>query len=397
MQTPPARRLLAALPALAALLLLAPAPARAEWRQFHAGPSRLGVSTDTTLRRANVDGLEIVWSRAAGQTEEGVNSSPAVADGVVYVGSDDGRLYAFGAGAGRLLWSKRVGGGKVRSSPAVANGVVFIGADGGSLQARRTSNGRLLWERDLKGRITAPPLVVDGRVFVGSRGGTFFALKADTGRTIWKHYTWSVWDAAAYRDGLVYVGSDKERVWAFNARTGRVRWETEVWGRVRSTPAVGPGRLFFGTDMGRVYALDRLTGAKLWYAAATKSGTGFVRCAPAVAEGRVYVTVGMTTTPMDGMTKAFDVATGAYLWTGDMADYSTSSPAYANGLVWAGSFDHQLYAYDADTGAKVWRSGWQYEHGFFTRGILSSPALAMGRVFVGVRDGRVYSLGLPNL
>ena len=92
MQTPPARRLLAALPALAALLLLAPAPARAEWRQFHAGPSRLGVSTDTTLRRANVDGLEIVWSRAAGQTEEGVNSSPAVAGRVGYVGSGPGRL-----------------------------------------------------------------------------------------------------------------------------------------------------------------------------------------------------------------------------------------------------------------------------------------------------------------
>jgi outer membrane protein assembly factor BamB len=393
MQAPPVLRLSAAL--LAAVVSLAPAPASADWRQFHSGPARLGVSRDTTLRPANLDRVRILWSKQAGASEEGINSSPVVANGVVYVGSDDGRLYAFGAGHGRLLWSRPVYG-RVRSSPSVVGGVVYIGSDEGWFQARRVGDGKLLWQKQLGGRVTAPPLVAEGRVYVGSRSGTFYAFRADTGRVVWERTLWSVWDAAAYRDGTVYVGSDQERVWAFNARTGRKRWMTEVWGRVRSTPAVTGERVYFGTDMGRVYALDRRTGSKLWYAAGTKPGTGFVRCAPAVAEGMVFVSVGMTTTPMDGMVRAFDADTGTLRWTGELADYSTSSPAYANGVIWVGSFDHQLYAFDAGTGIKLWRSGWQYEDGFFDRGISSSPALDTGRVFVGVRDGRLYSLGLPS-
>ena len=50
-------------------------------------------------------------------------SSAAVADGVVYVGSDDGNLYALNASTGAKVWSYFTRDG-VSSSPAVANGVV---------------------------------------------------------------------------------------------------------------------------------------------------------------------------------------------------------------------------------------------------------------------------------
>lgn len=395
MQAPPARPRLATLAVAVSFLLLLPSTAEAGWSQFHAGPARLGTSADTTLRPGNLGRLEVLWSRRTGATQEGINSSPAVAGDVVFVGSDDGRLWAFGARRGKVLWSKPARG-KVRSSPAVSDGKVYAGSNKGWLLARGTGSGRLLWERNLGGKITAPPLLAENRVYVGSRGGSFFALNADTGRTIWRRDTWGVWDAAAYRGGTVFVGSDHEKVWALDADSGRTKWVTDVWGRVRSTPAVTRSRVYIGTDMGRVYALDRGSGRKVWYAAAVKPGNGFVRCAPAVAEGRVYVSVGLTTTPMDGALKAFDAGSGALRWTGELADYSTSSPAFANGIVWVGSFDHQLYAFDADTGNEIWSSGWQYEGGFFERGISSSPALALGRVYVGVRDGRMYSLGIPG-
>jgi outer membrane protein assembly factor BamB len=50
-----------------------------------------------------------------------------VANGVVYVGSDDGNLYALDAGTGAKLWSYAAGG--VDSSPTVVNGVVYVGSD----------------------------------------------------------------------------------------------------------------------------------------------------------------------------------------------------------------------------------------------------------------------------
>ena len=48
-----------------------------------------------------------------------------MANGVVYVGSDDNNLYALNASTGALLW-KYITGNYVSSSPAVANGMVFV-------------------------------------------------------------------------------------------------------------------------------------------------------------------------------------------------------------------------------------------------------------------------------
>jgi outer membrane protein assembly factor BamB len=369
-------------------------PASAAWRQFHAGPARLGIATKAKISPSNIKRLTVKWSRSTGRSAEGVNSSAAVADGRVFVGSDDGRLHAFGVGGARL-WSKRVGG-HVRSSPAIAGGLVFVASDHGRVQARSAANGSLRWSRRLDGAVTSSPLVVDGRVYIGSRGGTFYALGATSGRVIWKRQVWAVWDAAAARTGVVYVGSDRSRVWAFDADTGARRWVANVWGRVRSTPAVTKRRVYVGTDNGRVYALARRTGHRIWSAAAVKPGDGYVRCAPAVAAGLVVVSVGLTTTPMDGKLRAFHQRSGHLAWTGEMADYATSSPAYLHGMFIVGSFDHRLYAFGATHGAELWTSGWVYQGGFFDRGISASPAIADGKIYIGVRDGRLYALGLKG-
>jgi outer membrane protein assembly factor BamB len=63
-----------------------------------------------------------------------VASSPAVANGVVYVGSDDNNLYALNATTGAKLWSYTTGG-YVDSSPSVVKGVVYVGSDDGNVYA----------------------------------------------------------------------------------------------------------------------------------------------------------------------------------------------------------------------------------------------------------------------
>ena len=281
------------------------------------------------------------------------------------------------------------------SSPAVSGGVVYVGGNGGKLEARDANNGRLLWWRSLGGAITSSPLVAHGRVYIGSRSGTFFAFAARSGRTVWRHDIWSVWDGAAYRDG---VGVRRLRsVPGVGVRRtyGRAALEhRNVWGRVRSTPAVTRNRLYVGTDQGRVYALNRHTGTQQWASAAVAPGDGYVRCAAAVAHGLVVVSVGLTTNPMDGTLRAFHARYGHSAWTGELADYSTSSPAYVNGMFLVGSFDHRMYAFGWRKGKALWNSGWANQGGFFNRGISSSPAITNGRIFIGVRDGRLYALGL---
>jgi len=230
-----------------------------------------------------------------------------------------------------------------------------------------------------------------GTVYVGSRGGTFYALRADTGAVRWSVDTWAVWDGAAFHDGTVYVGSDQRELFALDAGSGDVVWTATTYGRVRCTPAVSGGRVFVGSDEGRLYAFDESNGHQLWHAAAVAPGDGVVRSAPAVAQGRVYVTTGETTTPMAGHAIAYDVRDGSRVWRSSLADYSTSSPAFANGVVYLGSFDHRLYAFNSANGHELWTSGW----GTLDRGIAGSPSIVNGKVFIGVRDGSLYAFGLP--
>jgi outer membrane protein assembly factor BamB len=58
-----------------------------------------------------------------------VDSSPAVANGVVYVGSEDDNVYALEASTGALLWNYNTGANIFYASPTVANGVVYSGSD----------------------------------------------------------------------------------------------------------------------------------------------------------------------------------------------------------------------------------------------------------------------------
>jgi outer membrane protein assembly factor BamB len=130
-----------------------------------------------------------------------------VFNGVVYFGSDDSYLYALNASTGAQLW-RHLLFDKVQSSPAVAHGVVYVG--GYALNAR---TGALLFDfRDE----SSPPTVANGVVYVGSWDNNIYALNASTGALLWKYATGSeVWDSPAVANGRVYVGSLDGSVYAF--------------------------------------------------------------------------------------------------------------------------------------------------------------------------------------
>ena len=93
---------------------------------------------------------QLKWNYTTGGD---VDSSPAVANGVVYVGSDDHNVYALNATTGAKLWNYTTGG-TCDSSPAVANGVVYVGSDGQQrLRPQRHHRGEAveLHDRRLRG------------------------------------------------------------------------------------------------------------------------------------------------------------------------------------------------------------------------------------------------------
>jgi hypothetical protein len=93
-----------------------------------------------------------------------------VADGVVYIGSNNGILYAFKASDGTPLWNHPTGSSALSSS-AVANGVVYVGAQDGNLYAFKASDGTPLLNYPTGPSALSSPTMANGTVYVGSAGG----------------------------------------------------------------------------------------------------------------------------------------------------------------------------------------------------------------------------------
>ena len=113
--------------------MVAVGAAGCDWVQFgfDAGGSRFN-NTESAISTANVSTLVQRFSAPTGAAI--YFSSPAIANGVVYVGSEDDKFYAFNASSGTLLWTANTTN-IVASSPAVANGVVYVTDDNGILYA----------------------------------------------------------------------------------------------------------------------------------------------------------------------------------------------------------------------------------------------------------------------
>ena len=87
--------------------------------------------SEQILNPATVGGLKKKW---AFHTRNAIDSTPAVVGGMVYVGSEDGNLYALDVATGAMKWAFHTAG-YIDSSPVVADGVVYIGSEDGNLYA----------------------------------------------------------------------------------------------------------------------------------------------------------------------------------------------------------------------------------------------------------------------
>jgi outer membrane protein assembly factor BamB len=359
------------------------------WPQFHNGPLHLGNNTtENVLSPSNVSSIGLNWSYETGGD---VDSSPAVVNGVVYVGSEDGNVYAINAATGAAVWAAPFPtGGAVFSSPAVVNGVVYVGSEDGNVYAINAATGAPYWAAPFPtgGPVESAPAVVNGVVYVGSNDGNVYAINAATGAPYWAAPFLTdgpVHFAPAVANGVVYIGS-KDNVYAINATTGLAQWAQpfSVLDPVGSSPAVANGVVYIGTIIdGDVYAINAATGAAQW-AQPFSTGVDDVVSSPAVANGVVYVGTDNNTL------YAINAATGAAQWAQPFtADgFVDSSPAVANGVVYVGGGGN-VYAINAAYGEEEW----SYSTGGF---VDSSPAVANGVVYVGSDDGNVYAFGLSG-
>ena len=366
----------------------------ASWAQFHNTSDHLGVQTsETALSASNVNQLAVGWSKMTGGP---ITGSPVVANGVVYFGSSDHSVYAVNATTGATVWTHATGG-EANGTPAVVGTVVYETSFDGILYALDANTGATLWTYNVGIAIKSSPVVANGVVYFSSIGnggplyGTLWAISTSTHTVKWSTKSPTPWSntyaTPVVANNIVYQGWENDDFTAYDATTGALKWTAVMGGSVQGSATVSGGKVYVGGTDGYLYAFDAATGALSWKSlTAPLSSTAAVKSTPAVSGGLVYVDTAETT-PMAGHEYAFNATTGAMVWSAQMADYASSSPAVANGVVYAGSFSHQLYAWNASSGAPLWNSGFSAMAG----GIPSSPAVANGYVYVGSLDGAMYA------
>jgi len=368
------------------------ATARGGWPQFGFGADRTGDNpSEHILGPGNVAGLRQKWSfLASGRVE----TSPALANGVVYFSDFGSHLYAARASTGAKMWSFAGVPPFAFSDPAVAGGIVYALGDG-RLYARDAATGRKVWTFVTPGEagFGAPPAVVGGVVYFASDfglGGAVYALDAATGKMLWSFTTSRrrPQSSVAVAGGVVYeVTSDDDGVrgsaYALDAATGKLLWHVSSPGPL-FTPTVAHGILYTGfdngTDQARLEALKASTGGFLWL---TPPVGQDIFDWPAVAGSLVYVgSLGVD---------AFNAVTGKPAWEFPLPSGSAvdTEPVVANGIVYiTGNSDNTLYALDAATGHKLATIS--------DPGIPATPAVVVnGTVYLGGFDQRLRAYALP--
>jgi outer membrane protein assembly factor BamB len=193
----------------------------------------------------------VVWHRRIGPCE----SSPLVANGLVYIGDQDGYVYAFDARTGRPRWSFNTGA-PIKASPTLAYGRIYIGNYAGAFFALDARSGRLVWRQAGYGNFYSTASVSAGRVYVGSLDENVYALSARTGERLWTFGTRSyVYASPAVWRGLVLVGSYDGGFYALRAEDGSLRWIYRTGASISGAASVIGGVVYFSTLAHKTYAL----------------------------------------------------------------------------------------------------------------------------------------------
>ena len=297
--------------------------------------------------------------------------------GINWVGTVNGAILAFNGSTGDLMYRARKVG-FAQYSATYVDGMLIHGSSSTTLTCYNASTGEILWDADQ-----------GGRAFFSFAGAAAYGRYFETN--------------VAIPDG--YIG-------CWDLKTGDLLWKnTALFNFGYNMPVVADGKVYtqrYSGTAGGVKAqpdtfscFDAFTGALVWELPNTLSMN------PSVAYGNLYAIVGnVIRCYSDRAEPAWSMWRGnadnpgviktqaplditAYDWKFDTPDALSGSPAIANGKVYFGSHDQNIYCVDAYTGSLVWN--------FTTKMMVySSPAVANGLVYTGSDDGNVYALNADS-
>ena len=283
----------------------------------------------------------------------GIPIGASVANGIVYVPSDNDYLYALNVKTGKPEWQFDALN-QLMGTPIIDNGIVYIGAgnsvfayshaikfaihnshiirgvDISAYYALNARTGKLIWEYHTKGEDMPTPVYYNNELIFGNGDGHIYGLNASTGKLLWKTYIRSfvsMSSAARYKNIIIMGGTHPNYLYAVNANTGKIIWKLKPAHVFSSSmgdgsPAISksgivvaqielPG-LTSGTSRSEELGVNVHNGKIIW---STILGSGKIPprnkdAVPMIHRGIIY-----TGSPVTKKGYAINLKTGYILWS----------------------------------------------------------------------------------
>ncbi|MCC8998166.1 MAG: PQQ-binding-like beta-propeller repeat protein [Candidatus Contendobacter sp.] len=371
-------------------------------------------SKDGHLRAFDAKTGVLRWDFQAG---DGIYP-PVVVGEIAYAGSQDGHLRAFDAKTGVLRWDFQAKGRIY--PPVVVGGIAYVGSQDGHLRAFDAQTGELRWDSQTGDKIDLRPVVVDGIVYVAlSLRGGLRAFDAQTGTVRWNLHGYWINNLLVV-DGLVYAGSEDGHLKVFNAQTGELRWDFKASIRAinifNGPPIYVTEELIYVVQNDRLLAINRsvMQQAKTIptvHKALTQKATVLAKLGQAAYALRVFgrklresergsandaqflaallPQLRLSPHVQEALNLRILGKTQMLLW-----DFQTvteiGQPEVVDGVVYEGSLDGRLWAFDAKTGDLRW--DFQARDGIDPPVVVNRIAYASGLGFVVSFDAKTGDL-----
>ena len=406
------------------------------------GNTRFQTAAQAGLTAADLPKLTLKWAFGFPDATSAW-SQPTVAGDRLFVGSQNGTVYALDTRTGCVHWTYTAAGG-VRTAPTVgprpgsSSYALYFGDTGANVYAVDADSGEVLWKRRVDphpfARVTGTPTLYQGRLYIpissleetaaGQPGyecctfrGSLMAVDARSGDVLWQTYTVGIpqpmgksaqgaqlygpsgvgiWSAPTIdaRRGAVYAGTGNtysgrtaeptsDAVMAFDLKTGAVKWTRQL--------TAGD---IFGCRAGSPNCLD-------------KAGPDFDFGSPVMLTTRHDGRDVLVVAQKSGLAYALDPdQQGTVLW-----EYRAGQGTIWGGIQWGAAVDSEqaylpvsdirldtpggLHAVSLTTGGRAWYHApppLKCERGAgCSAALISAPSLIPGVLFSGSNDGALRS------
>jgi len=312
---------------------------------------------------------------------------PAVAGGVVYVGSCSGTYFALDAESGEPRWSVDMSppGGTTtfHSNPVLVGDLIITSTDGesdGTIYALEKNSGVVRWARALEeGQVVSDLRQSHGQLYALTRAGTLVALDLQDGSTRWivraARDLHESRGSVLVEDDVVYLGGLDEHVYAIRPQDGSIVWTRDLGAHVSTSLALRGGSLYAGTGDDRLHRLDASTGASLATFTLPEDPGGKL-----LATESSIVVLGHEPS---SFVAALDPELQGIVWTAPERPWNTIRPVVWRERLILGDTEGSLVGLDVRTGAVVWED--------VLRGRLRGLGHTPETLYVGSTAGRLFA------